>query len=1062
MLCWLLLGIGSTLAQTKINIRLLDSIDKIPIAKATVLDESGKAVFISDDDGMLEIAEPADERKFMIKHIGYHDYDLTLGGEETSRQFSLLLSPKSFNIDEVAINTGYQTIPRDRSTGAFSSVSNRQLQERIEPNILDRLEGIAPGLQFDRRRSGTAQMNIRGINKLSSGGISPLIIVDNFPYEGNLANINPNDVESVNILKDAVATSIWGARAGNGVIVINLKKPQGNFTIDATANTSIKPRPDLAYHQTMSSEDFIIAERFLYDSGFYNPYLTSSNSKVFVFSPVVSLLHAVDNDEISANEAEALIENYKKQDYREDLKKYFYRNELSQQYSVSAAMSKGNLGYRSSLGYDNSAGSQRDQQGKRISFLSSAYFEPTEKVRLELTTSYNNRISKGSLAFPNYPINPGGYKTELYPYARLVDDDGNGLQIPYRYNMDYVAAAESKGLLDWTYSPYDDLDKSMSETTIQYLSFTPRLQYSPFPGVSFSTIYNYEQQFTRIRGLYTKESFYVRDMVNRYTDMSSGTPKHNLPYGDILNLTDGNMSSHKFRLQGNIDKTLKERHYISALMGSEFTAVLNTGSTDRLYGYDPNKLTVTPVDYRSIYPMYDGLGAASTIPFLAGITERRTRFISLYANGSYSYAKRYTLSFSARKDASNVFGVKANDQWNPLWSIGGAWTMTNEDWFPAKQLINNLRLRITHGHSGNSGGLVYTDVIMGFLSPERYYGMPYGRILSPPNPNLKWEDVAQTNFAIDFNLFNGRLNGNVDIYRKSTTDLVSNDPADPTIGFSNVDRNVASIKGRGVDVQLNGLIVDRNLKWRSTLFFTYNKDIVAKYNGAMFQGLNYASGGGKNISPIVDYVLYPVFSYRFEGLNPENGNPIGFYDGERTENYADILRDSVERLNYHGSGLPLVHGSFSNSVGWKGLELSFTVAFKFSSYFMKPTIRYMSLMDSWGTHADFSKRWQKPGDEAMTTVPSFIYPTNSNRDSFYAYSSANVERGDLLRLQNVKLSYTLHSKNFKQRIGINRMTVYASINNIGLLWAATDSGYDPDFSGIPTPRNFNMGINLHF
>lgn len=1055
-------GIANTWAQTKIKIQLRDSVARSPIGKATVLDESGRAVSISADDGMLEIEKPSSKQTFIIKHIGYNDYSLTLGEEDKSREFTVWLSPKQVNIDEIAINTGYQTIPRERSTGAFSSVSNRQLQERIEPHILDRLEGIAPGVQFDRRQFGAPQLNIRGINKLSAGGTSPLIIVDNFPYEGDLANINPNDVESVNILKDAVATSIWGARAGNGVIVINLKKPHGNFTIDATANTSIKSKPDLSYHQAMSSEDFIFAERFLYDNGFYTPYLTSSNAKVFVFSPVVSLLHALQNEEISADEAETLIGSYKELDYRKDLEKYFYRNELNQQYTVSTSMSKENLGYRASLGYDNSMGPQRDQQGKRLSFLSSVYYEPLEKLRLELTTSYNNRTSKGSLTFPNYPLNPGGYKTELYPYAKLVDDNGSGLNIPYRYNAEYVDGVENNGLLNWQYSPYDDVDKGNSHTTIQYLSFTPRLQYSPFPGISFSTIYNYEQQFTRLRGHYMKESFFVRDMVNRYTDLSSGTPKQNVPYGDILNLTNSEMSSHKFRFQGNLDKTIKERHHISGLIGSEFTAILNTGNTERLYGYDPDKLTTTPVDYSSIFSMYDGLGAASTIPFLGGITERRTRFVSLYANGSYSYKNRYTFSFSARRDASNVFGVKANDQWNPLWSIGGAWTVTNESWFPDTHRINNLRLRVTHGHSGNSGGLVYADVIMGYLSADRYYGMPYGRILSPPNPDLKWEDVAQTNLALDFSLMNNRLNGNVDIYRKKVTDLVSDDPADPSIGFANVNRNVASIEGRGVDIQLNALVLDGKLKWRSTLFFSYNKDIVATYNGAKFQGINYASSGGRNISPIVDYVLYPVFSYRFEGLNSESGNPIGFYDGEKTENYADILRDSVENLNYHGSGLPLGHGSLSNSVGWKGLELSFTVSFKFSSYFMKPTVRYMSLIDNWSSHADFSKRWQNPGDEEMTTVPSFIYPGNTNRDNFYAYSSANVERGDLIRLQNIKLSYRLNTSDFKRRLGISSMTLYASMNNVGLLWSATNSGYDPDFTGLPTPRNFNVGINLNF
>src|SRR5690606_7990723 len=213
---------------------------------------------------------------------------------------------------------------------------------------------------------------------------------------------------------------------------------------------------------------------------------------------------------------------------------------------------------------------------------------------------------------------------------------------------------------------------------------------------------------------------------------------------------------------------------------------------DRLYGYDPDKLTTMPVDYKSMFPIYDGLGSASTIPNQEGVSERRTRFVSLYANGSYSYANKYTVSFSARRDASNVFGVQANDRWNPLWSIGAAWSISNEPWFPTGDVVNNMRMRATYGHSGNSGGLIYTDVIMQYNSAERYYGMPYGRITSPPNPNLKCEDVAQAEVALDISLFNCRLNGSIEVYRMTVTDLISNDPIDTTVGFANVDRNVAS------------------------------------------------------------------------------------------------------------------------------------------------------------------------------------------------------------------------------------------------------------------------------
>ncbi|MCS3556792.1 MULTISPECIES: SusC/RagA family TonB-linked outer membrane protein [unclassified Sphingobacterium] len=1062
-LLWILALITSLAsAQQKINIIVLDSLTQKPIAHVNIKNGLHETVGQTGENGSVLIPVEMARGNLQCSRVGYEPSIIAALSIDGREQIIIRLLPKSIEMEEVQVNTGYHFLPKERSTGAYSIVTEKQLQERIAPNILDRLEGIAPGLQFDKR-SGNSVMNIRGINSFGSGGIAPLIIVDNFPYTGEISNINPNDVESVNLLKDAAATSIWGARAGNGVLVINMKKPKARNELSFTANTSFTAKPDLRYLQEMSSTDFIAAERLLYDKGFYKPSLTGTNARLFVMSPVVTLLNQVDQKLITVAEAEEKIRSFEGLDYRDDYEKYFYRTGVNQQYNLSTGANMGALGYRVSASYDSNKGNMVGEKSERLTLTSSVKYEPNRMFRFELNSSYNNNGRMASLGVPNYPLNVGGGKASLYPYAQLADAHGNPLIIPYQYNAAFVDTVGGGRLLDWHYAPLTDISKSRSTMNNRYLSFSPTVQIRPMDGVMFALMYNYEHQANRIFGEYDVESFYVRNMVNRYTQIVGGIPRYNLPKGAIANVSNNILASHKFRIQGNVDKIIALDHQINALLGAEVTNNMTSGESRRLYGYDGIRLTQSPIDYLTRFPIYGGLASAATIPFTDGFSKGLNRFISAYMNVGYTYKSRYVLSFSTRRDASNYFGVNTNNRWKPLWSAGAAWNLQQEKWLENSDFVNALKLRMTYGHSGNSTGQVFTDVILQYATaPDTYYGKQYARIISPPNTNLKWEDVAQLNVGVDFGFFRNRLSGSVDLYRKHTTDLISTDPIDPTVGFASINRNVASIKGRGIDLQLNALILNKGFKWNSSFFVSYTKDKVEKFKGNKYTGLNYASSGGRSISPIVGYVMYPVFSYRFKGLDPKNGNPLGFTADGPSDNYSQLLKDSVEQLVYHGSGLPLGHGAWTNSFSWKGVEFSWTLSFKFSSYFMKPTIRYMDLMNNWTTHADFANRWQHIGDELTTTVPSFSYPGNQNRDNFYSYSSANVEKGELLRIQNVRLGYTVQDQKMLERLRLKRATLYVTANNLGLLWSATKSGYDPDFTYLPNARTINCGINILF
>jgi TonB-dependent SusC/RagA subfamily outer membrane receptor len=394
----------------------------------------------------------------------------------------------------VEVNTGYQSFAKERSAASFSQIDSTKLTTRISNNILQKLEYLAPGLQFDNR-TGKSVINIRGINTFSDNLMQPLIIVDNFPYSGDIANINPNDVESVTLLKDASAASIWGARAGNGVIVINLKKnSKGYNKMEFTHNLTFGEKQDLFYLRNISSTDFIDVERMLFDKGFYKASLNSVNSRLLVFSPVVQLLYQQSKGLISMEEADWQINSFRNHDYRRELMDNLYRNPIRQQYHLSNDLSRDKFTNRFALGYDRNSEQQQASNNQRLTLQTSNRYDFSDQLQVQVGMAWSNQKSTSSPTFPSFPINPLGGKAALYPYAQLKSDDGSSLAIPYNYNLSFVQHIPDPQLLDWTYKPLEDYKESQSNSNTKDIVLNATLTYKPFPFLSLSGLYNYENQ----------------------------------------------------------------------------------------------------------------------------------------------------------------------------------------------------------------------------------------------------------------------------------------------------------------------------------------------------------------------------------------------------------------------------------------------------------------------------------------------------------------------------------------------------------------------------------------
>ena len=1043
-----------------------------PVLSGVVIDTAGNAISgativvkgrptktITNDQGEFMIRAPNPSGTLEITYLGYQTIHEKFN-EKSAKRFRFRLSPVENVLEEVEISTGYQTIPRERATGSFVQIDNELLERRVAATIIEKLDGVAPGLQFDNR-TGTSKLNIRGINTLNSGLMDPLIVVDNFPYEGGLANINPNDVASVSILKDAAATSIWGARAGNGVIVINLKKPKEGipFRLSLTANTSITEKPDLFYNQVMNSSDFIDVEKMLFERGYYTATLNGPNAHKLVFSPVITLLDKQSNGLISESDVTQQINALRNHDYRNDLMKYVYRSSLNQQYQLRMDGSAKYLNHFLSVGYDDNTQSMKGFSDNRLTIRSVNVFKPTSKLNIETRLTFSNAVTQAGEPIP-YPINPGGGKSNLYPYARLIDDEGTLLKIPKNYNLNYTDTAGHGLLLDWSYRPLAEMDRTHNHNNTQHFGAGLILNYEIFKGLKAELQYSHEREVNNHSNLAGHDAFSTRELINLYTQVNDDAVKHIIPLGAILRKDNSTMQSHRARAQLSFQQTFSQRHEVAAFGGAE----VSHRSTDtygfQTYGYDENILTNVNVDYINRYPIYDGLKSASTIQSYGGFGGSVRRFVSFFGNAAYTYNHKYIVSFSARKDAANLFGVKTNDKWNPIWSSGWAWIASNEGFLQDATWLNLLKLRATYGHSGNAGGGSAKPIIL-YSSNAPYTNLPYANISTPPNPYLKWEDVRMINYGLDFSVFDAILSGSLEYFTKKASDLITSDPIDPTTGFNVANRNVAEIRSKGFDLQLNSRNTNGQVKWGSSVSLSHVRDIVTKFNGTVSATSRYVASSGKNFTPLRDKVLYPVFSYKFVGLDPENGAPIGMLNGEPSTDYTKILTDSLQHLNYHGSGLPLFYGFLRNNFSYKRFDLSFNITFKFGYFFQRETINYGSLFNGWMSHADFEKRWQKPGDEKTTTVPAMNYPNNNNSDAFYGRSEAVIEKGDHIRLQDIRLSYA-----FAPTIGkrTKRITwqCYLTTGNVALLWTATKSGLDPDYTFLPPARIYSFGLKGTF
>jgi TonB-linked SusC/RagA family outer membrane protein len=1004
--------------------------------------------------GQFRLAITPAVQVLLISHAGFEPLEYRVQKEE--KTVTIILKERTGLMQNVTVSTGYQKIDAGRATGSFSYMDEKLLNRGPATDVLSRLDGTAPSVLFDKRLPD-AKIMVRGRSTIY-GNQQPLIVLDDFPFEGDLRDINPADVESITLLKDAAAAAIWGVRAGNGVIVITTKKGNYNrpLSVSLEASMTVSGKPDLFNPPSMETGDFVEVEKFLFGKGFYNSQETSASKPVL--SPVVEILIKKRNGQLTQEQADAQIAAIAAHDVRDDLLKYYYKNPLRQQYNLQVSGGGAAHHFVCSMGWDRTS-----TELNALYDRATARWNNTFRLhpRLELTTTLSYTWSAAEAGRPEI-VNTSS--KDLLPYTRLADENGKPLAIPRIYRESFVKSAGAAGLLNWEYVPLEDYMNTKKRTVSADILSMIQLQYRIAKGVQAKVTGQYQHSVDDYVDQKGVNSFYTRDLINRYTQAGPGNVlSYPVPIGDYLNIGHAAINSLAGRGQVEMNRTWG-KHAVAAIAGAELREVVSGSNSYFIYGFDPNSLTSLPVNPDSMYKQYHNPATRSRIPSQGGYDSRTDRYVSEYINGAYTYDGQYTLSGSARKDGSNLFGARANQKFVPLWSAGVSWIISKSSFWKVKW-ADYLKLRVTHGYNGNVDNTLTPFTTMGYgpsTTSNAFINALYALVVTLPNPELRWEKSGTTNLGFDYSILGDRIRGSVDVYRKKAADLIANTLVDPTVGVPDgrVKKNVGSMLTKGLDLELTTTNVQRKWKWETRVVFSTVHNEVLAYDTISQFVSSYLTSGTTTV-PLTGKPVNNIFSYQWAGLDPSTGDPQGWLKGAVTKDYVALAGQSkISDLVYNGSAIPTVFGSVLNTFNYRGFEFSFLLAYRFRYYFRRSFINYNTLYASWKGHPDYAERWQKPGDELTTNVPSMIYPANTRRDNFYMNSSALVARGDNIHLQDIRLSYTFE-RNGKQKLSFRSLQVYAYCKDPGIAWFMSPAGKDPDNYFLKTPT-YSFGVKTLF
>lgn len=1012
-------------------------------------------------DGVFEITPLHFPDTIRITAMGFAAVTRIIHGPGT---LSIRMTPTDTQLEEVVISTGYQTASPNEINGSVALITSDMLSSRTTGNILERIQGHASGLTtlVGKRETadGGSGVLVRGLGTLH-GPIEPLIVLDGFIYDGDIDNIDPNTVDHVTILKDAAASSIWGARAGNGVIVITTKKGQFNqrIRISVQADRSIQAPPALSETYRVGAATHIEMEKFLFDQGYFDQRIR--NTPYLGLSPVVDLLARQRDGQISQTDFDRELAFWAKQDARENYLDAFYTTAHTQNLGLQINGGSERNSYMMGASYHDRNGNLYDRN-RRLNLRINNQFRIIDNLTLSTNVQLaHHHTQSGRSGYGTF--RPGGRTID---YLAFRDGQGDILPLDINYKGRYTDSIGEGILLDWKYYPTEEYRYIDSYNNRLDLFSTIGVTYRAFTWLDLSGSFQYQIQNSR-QVVHTKEdSYFSRDLINQFTQVHpvTGVVSYVVPLGGLYNSSEASVGSFAWRGQANFDHHVNG-HRITGIVGMELRGSgTSSRAHARLHGYQDDPLAYNHIDLHTRYPHFITGALASVGVGSNELSRTDYRFVSYYGNIAYTYLNRYTLSGSARRDGSNLFGVHTNDRWKPLWSAGLGWNISNEPFYAANYL-SDLKAVFSYGRSGNVD-MTKTALPIAAISTHHETGLRFAGITAINNPELRWEQQDQLSLRLEGQVKNRKLKGSLGFFKKYGTDLYGDAPYDFTgWGVSRtLVRNVASMEGYGLELDLHASYMERNrFKWTGGWYLTWNENkTTAYYISSNNHDLARLLVDGTSINPVIGYSLYAIAARKWAGLDGA-GNPMGYLEGKPSTDYQAINlegRSTGDNIVYMGSATPRYYGSMFTELHYGPVRLSVGLNFHFGYYLKKNYFSSGSAINS-AIHQDYLKRWQQPGDELITDIPAFVYPVVTNRDSFYGVAEPNVIPGDQIRLDYVRLKYGMDTSQWKHPF--RYMEINMGMENGGLLWKKNKSGVDPNFiSGNQTSMIWSFGINAQF
>jgi len=1030
--------------------RVVDAETGKPLYGATVLVKGKMQGGNTAPDGTFLIRSVEDNDVLVIAFLGYKSKEIAV-----KKELGIIrLEPNVSNLSEVtvAVNTGYQIIKPEQSTGAVSQISTKAYESRISTNFLDGLVNRIPGLMINNNVSFTSTtpgntgsssrslFNIRGISTMSANQ-NPLIVVDGYPTELTLDMIDPNDIKNVTVLKDAAAATVYGVRASNGVIVIERKQAAaGKPLFDFRTTVGITPKENYKRYRYADNASAILTDyqKFIYSKS-VNPdtwYLLSTigSAESSARSPLYYLLAQSAAKVITPDQFERSYAALQTYDNKEEYSDVFLRAAATQTYNLKASGGNENALYYITTNYTGNRLQGINNDNNRWLISARSRFKLASKLSLELITDYQE------LRYNNAPV-PG--LTDLFPYERLRDVNGSPAYSTALSSLNpfYNNSIMGRGLEDALTYPLVDVNeiRDRNKTVNNHITANFNYDFGKGFGLTFGGIYeNSHSDITHYASEFSSEA---RRYIDAYvTTNPDGTLKFNVPKGGYLRQEGVNFHSYTARANLSYNKKIGKDHSINGILGGELRNVVNKSNLASYFGYSNETLLQQPVDYAAITNGSLKGTFLSTSPFFGQYGSlfdqeyTEDRFLSGFTNLLYSYKDKYSLSGSVRIDQSNLFGTNPKYKYKPLWSVGLAWNIEKENFMRGLDWVNNIKLRTSYGFNGNVAKLSLPQVIAQYK--VNLFTSPTSTALerlSYANSSLRWEQTKNFNAGLSYRIFK-HINGTIDFYTKNSTDLLGNSFIDPTIGVSPSIINNASINNKGLELSLHAdWIVRKDFNWNTGLIFARNTSKVldvyqqGAYNPQTLNVLGYVKG----------YPVGALFAYRDAGLD-KNGFPqvkndrgtIYPTDNSVTGSGQDLIlsSDTSGVVRYAGSSIPTMNAGLSNRIDIGRFYIFAMINYYGGFKVRVPAPNPTALRPIEGAE-DY---WRNPGDENRTNVPSLAALAGNAYNSIYAYnfSDRHIVNGDYLTLGDLTVSYSFDDKRFVKKLGFSHFEVKLQGSNL--------------------------------